>query len=72
MPFTFKLSKRLAQMHAGGLGISVAGRLLPVTGARLQVVQVVVAPDALTPSPLQNEHYAVSCRSHAGGWCGTL
>ncbi len=31
MPFTFKLSKRLAQMHAGDESLLVAGDLLPVS-----------------------------------------
>ncbi len=31
MPFTYKLSKRLAQMHAGDQSLVVAGGLLPVS-----------------------------------------
>jgi len=31
MPFTYKLSKRLAQMHAGDQNLVVAGALLPVS-----------------------------------------
>ena len=31
MPFTYKLSKRLAQMHAGDPSLLVAGAALPVS-----------------------------------------
>ncbi len=31
MPFTYKLSKRLAQMHAGDHSLVAAGGLLPVS-----------------------------------------
>jgi uncharacterized protein YjdB len=47
MPFTFKLSQRLARMRDSGLA---ACRLLPAAGPG-QVVNVVLSPDAVTLVP---------------------
>jgi hypothetical protein len=55
MPFTFKLSQRLARMYDLGLSSSAAGRLLPVAGPRLPA-NVVVSLDAISLSPCRTHH----------------
>jgi hypothetical protein len=55
MPFTFKLSQRLARMHDRSLSSPAACRLLPVVGAHLPVVRVVDSP-ASTLFPRTTHH----------------
>ncbi len=73
MPFTFKLSQRLARMRAVGLpssaAVVAACRLVPVAAPRRQVV---VRPDPITLSPVQHTPVTVSARPQASDRCGTL
>jgi Big-like domain-containing protein len=70
MPFTFKLSKRLALMKAS-LPLAVAAlaaceRFQRVTGPTSSVVQVVATPDTVTLDPYQTRQFLAYGRTQAG------
>src|SRR5258706_15651087 len=71
MPFTFKLSHRLARLWAASLVIPVVALiascdLRPRTGVDNTVAQVIVSPDTLTLDPLQSYQFHVFGRTQAG------
>ncbi|HYT83159.1 MAG TPA: hypothetical protein VEK86_06895 [Gemmatimonadales bacterium] len=74
MPFTFKLSQRLARMRIAGppsiLALAAGERSVGGPGARPQpgahVVKVVVACDAVAWSPSQNHQVVAYGRTAAG------
>jgi len=71
MPFTFKLSKRLALLKAS-LPLAVAALaacerpLQPVTGPTSPVVQVVAVPDTTTLDPYQTQQFVAYGRTQVG------
>ncbi len=74
MPFTFKLSQRLARMRLAALTIPAAAAVLtacdmqrnPGTGVDDPVTQVIVSPDSLMLDPLQSYQFHVFGRTQAG------
>src|SRR3989449_6604261 len=77
MPFTFKLSQRLARMRPRILVLAAAAALVAcqlqdrrgITGPTLPsnaVVQVVVAPDTVTLEPQQTQQFRAYGRTEAG------
>src|SRR5260221_3986440 len=71
MPYTFKLSHRLARLWAASLVIPVGALiascdLRPRTGVDNTVAQVIVSPDTLTLDPLQSYQFHVFGRTQAG------
>src|SRR2546428_263573 len=73
MPFTFKLSKRLALMKAAlaaaAAALAACERIQHVTGpgqSSSPVVQVVVAPDTVTLDPYQSRQFLAYGRTQAG------
>ena len=74
MPFTFKLSKRLALMKASllfagaaGLALVLACEMAPhPTGPTSAVVQIVVRPESIALDPLQSQQFRAFGRTAAG------
>src|SRR5216110_712742 len=74
MPFTFKLSKRLALIKAASLLLPVAALVIAScdlqprsgTGVDNPVAQIVVYPDTLTLDPQQSFQFRVFGRTQAG------
>jgi len=74
MPFTFKISKRLALMKAWPLLAATAGlALVPAceiaphpTGPTSAVVQIVVRPESVAVDPLQIQQFRAFGRTAAG------
>src|SRR6266545_2499188 len=74
MPFTFKLSQRLARMRLAALTFPAAAAVLtacdmqrnPGTGVDDPVTQVIVSPDSLMLDPLQSYQFHVFGRTQAG------
>ena len=72
MPFTFKLSMRLALMKASPVVVAAAVLTAcdiqrnPGTGVDNPVAQVIVSPDTLTLDPFENHQFQVFGRTQAG------
>ena len=75
MPFTFKLSHRLARMRAASLLLPAAAMVIAAcdirqrgsgTGVDNSVAQVVVFPDSLSLDPLQTYQFRAVGRTQAG------
>src|SRR6266487_3325019 len=73
MPFTFKLSQRLARMRMAALTIPAVTAVLTAcdlrprgTGVDNPVTQVIVFPDSLTLDPFQSYQFRVFGRTQVG------
>src|SRR6266702_6731739 len=75
MPFTFKLSKRLARIKAASLLLPIAALVIASCDLRLRgsgtgvdgaVAQVFVSPDSLILDPLQSYQFHAFGRTQAG------
>jgi uncharacterized protein YjdB len=74
MPFTFKLSQRLARIRVAAVVIPAAAAVLtacdvrrnPGTGVDNPVAQVIVSPDTLTLDPFESYQFRVFGRTQAG------
>src|SRR5689334_11634220 len=73
MPFTFKLSKRLARIKRslviGAAALAACEKPIQITSPtspNSPVVQVVIAPDTVTLSPYQTQQFVAYGRTQAG------
>jgi uncharacterized protein YjdB len=73
MPFTFKLSKRLARIKRslviGAAALAACEKPIQITSPtspNSPVVQVVIAPDSVTLSPYQTQQFVAYGRTQAG------
>src|SRR6266567_3327393 len=67
MPFTFKLSKRLALMKASlAAAVALTACEQFPSAPRSSVVQLVIVPDSVTLDPRQTQQFAAYGRTQAG------
>jgi len=74
MPFTFKLSQRLARMRCAALLLATAtvaacekpASIVAPVGPSARLVQVIVSPDAITLVPSQIKQFTAFGRTEAG------